>query len=101
MGANLKTDSKLFAISLGKITGKEVSHDIVLRHVDHLKQLHKAGQLVLCGRFSDHPSALVVIRAKDKDAAEAIAKCDPLVLEGAPFEVRTWIIANEENNYLI
>ena len=45
---------------------------------------------------------MVIIKAKNKEEAITIAEQDPFVKEGVrTFEVRTWLLAVEENNYLI
>ncbi len=91
----------LFAIILNKIEGKELARETIDRHIDHLRSLEAKGHLVLCGPFSDHPSGLVVVNARDKNEATILAEQDPFVKEGyRSFEVRTWKIACEENNYL-
>jgi uncharacterized protein YciI len=90
-----------FAIVLAKVQGAETPRDTILRHVEHLRSLDEGGQLVLCGPFSDHPSGMVVVKARDLAEATTIARKDPFVREGVrTFEVRTWLIANRENNYL-
>ncbi len=95
-------DAVLYAIFLTKREGRSApSKDAILRHVDHLRNLDKEGKLVLCGPFSDHPSALVVVRAKDKAEAQVIAERDPFVGDGLrDYELRTWQIAHAQNNYL-
>lgn len=78
-----------------------MSAEVIARHVEHLARLDQQNKLVLCGPFADHPSGLVVVRAKDKAEAEQIAEADPFVQERVrSFEVRIWQIANLENSYL-
>ena len=90
-----------FVISLAKISGIETTFETIKRHVEHLRMLDQKGQLVLAGPFTDHPSGMVVVRARNKEEAMAIAKSDPFVSEGArSFEIRTLQIADEQNNYL-
>lgn len=94
-------DSTLFAIFLSKTGNTNLPQDAIQRHVDHLRSLGQAGRLVLCGPFADHPSGLVVVRAKDKEEAIGIAERDPFVRDGfRTFEVRKWLIAHSENKYL-
>lgn len=90
-----------YVILLQKIKGKATSHETIKRHIDHLRALDQKGSLVLCGPFSDHDSGMVVVKAKSKDVATAIAEADPFVVEGVrTFEVRTWLLACAENEYM-
>jgi uncharacterized protein YciI len=90
-----------YVIVLDKVSGHILGKETILRHVEHLRSLHQEGRLVLCGPFSDYPSGMVVIKADDKDQATKIAESDPFVQEGArTFSIRTWLLANTENNFL-
>ncbi len=90
-----------FVIVLDKVPGFQLTPELIGEHVAHLRALARAGQLILCGPFTDHPSGMVVITAKDKAEAERIAAADPFVIHGArTFVVRTWLLANEQNNFL-
>lgn len=81
---------------------KPLKSDIVSRHVEFLKDLHRQKKLVLCGPFQDYPGGMVIIHAKDKEEAVAIAESDPLLSSGCKtYELRTFQPANEENNYLL
>ncbi len=94
-------NSTLFAIVLNKIEGKELPSDLIERHIVHLRSLAQKNLSILCGPFSDHPSGLVTVDAKGKAEATKLAREDPFVKEGyRTFEVKTWLIAFEENNYL-
>ncbi len=90
-----------FVIVLDKVTNKETSHETIQRHIEHLRKLDQLGKLVLCGPFTDYASGLVIVKAKNKDEAIAIAKADPFVIEGVRTPVvRTWLLACAANNYL-
>ncbi len=90
-----------YAIFLEKVPGRDTPRASIDAHVAHLRALDEAGKLVLCGPFTDHASGLVVVHARDKAEAEAIAAADPFVRDGVrTFTVRTWQLANRENNYL-
>lgn len=90
-----------YVIMLNKNSNKELKQETILRHIAHLKNLHSDGKLILCGPFTDYPSGMVIVRAQSKEEAIKIAESDPFVVEGArTYEVRTWLLANEENNYL-
>ncbi|WP_374079359.1 YciI family protein [Bdellovibrio bacteriovorus] len=90
-----------YAIMLNKVPNHELSQELINRHIAHLRHLHRSGVLILCGPFTDHPSGMVVVKAPTKEAATEVAESDPFVKEGArTYEIRTWLLANEENNYL-
>lgn len=90
-----------FVIFLDKVENKTTSPQVIQRHIEHLKNLKSQGKLVLCGPFTDHDSGMVVVKAKDKFEAIAIADTDPFVIEGVRIaKVWSWLLACEENNYL-
>lgn len=90
-----------FVILLNKISNLEAKKETILRHVEHLKRLDLERKLVLCGPFTDHASGMVVVNVTTKEEAERIAKADPFVSEGVrTYELRTWLLACAENNYL-
>ncbi|MGZ3687479.1 MAG: YciI family protein [Bdellovibrionota bacterium] len=96
----MDTDSfTRFVIVLHKV--KDASKETIQRHIEHLAKLDQSGALILCGPFTDHPSGMVIVKAKSKDKATEIAQSDPFVREGVrTFEMRTWLIACRENGYL-
>ncbi len=101
MTANSEKSFTRFAIFLDKNPKKEATKEIISQHIEHLRRLDAEGLLVLCGPFTDHPSGLVVVNAKDKEEAMRIAEADPFVVsEVRSFEIRTWLLACAENNYL-
>jgi len=78
-----------------------LNHEIIVRHIEHLRRLDEAGSLVLCGPFTDHPGGIVVFRAEDKPAALRIAQSDPFIAQGyKTFELRTLEVADASNGYL-
>jgi uncharacterized protein YciI len=94
-------DFTRFVIVLDKVPGKETTRKTISQHVEHLRNLDAQGKLVLCGPFTDFPSGMVIVNAKDKAEAIAIANSDPFVIEGVRTpQVRTWKLACADNNYL-
>lgn len=90
-----------FVIVLDKVPGKDATMETIAQHVEHLRTLDAQGKLVLCGPFTDFPSGMVIVDAKDKEEAIAIANSDPFVLKGVRTpQVRTWMLACADNNYL-
>lgn len=71
---------RLFAYLLDHIarpTGAAIS-----AHVRYLRALGSRGILVVGGPFRDGDGAMVCVIADDEDAADAIARADPLVAFG-------------------
>lgn len=50
-------------------------------HLEKLKNLAKAGRIVLAGPFSDGTGSLIVFNAATRTEVELIVKTDPYVME--------------------
>ena len=80
---------------------KELNSEVIAKHAQHLRELDMDEKLVLAGPFIDHPSGLLVLRGNNKDEITAIMDGDPLIQGGFRiYEIRTWLMANEKNNYM-
>ena len=53
---------------------KELTFDIIQKHVDYLKKLDDEGKLVLCGPFADFPGEMVVFNANSREEAVRLQK---------------------------
>ncbi len=76
----------------------------VERHVANLKDLDDSGRLELAGVFKGYPgvAGMYILRAESYEAAEALCKQEPLVLEGfATYQLKALQVAEKENNYLL
>lgn len=81
--------------------GGSLTPRLVADHIEHLKRLDAAGQLVLCGPFKDFKGGMVVLKAESLEAARAIAEADPFITEGfETYELRAWELACAENGWL-
>ena len=81
---------------------RDLSLEIIKRHVEHLRELDTKGVLVLCGPFSDYPGGMVIVRAENADDARAFAEADPFISSGCKtYELCCLEVANAENNYLM
>lgn len=90
-----------FVVLLEVVPGVATGAELIAAHVRHLRELDRAGKLVLCGPFTDHPGGMLVLRAADEAEAELLARADPFVVAGArTFTVRTWMLSCEENDHL-
>lgn len=78
----------------------KLTHEVIKRHVDHLKLLDENNKLYLCGPFIDYRGGMVIFKVDTKEEAIALAKQDPFILEGfKTFEIKTLEVASKENNY--
>ena len=90
-----------YVIFLKLINGKELTKNVIRKHILYLKELDEKGQLVLAGPFLDYKGGMIIIKAKSFSEAEGIAKNDPFVKETfETFELRKWQLSCEENNHL-
>ncbi len=81
---------------------KPINKKLIESHVEHLKQLHNQGRLILCGPFTDYPGGMVAFTAEDLPEALKIANSDPFIASGVcSYEIRTLEAAKEENKYLL
>ncbi|KAB1437932.1 YciI family protein [Candidatus Galacturonibacter soehngenii] len=79
-----------------------INESLIQSHVEFLKELDRQNQLVLCGPFTDFPGGMVILSVEDKEEAVKIAESDPFVASGCKtYELRTFAVANQENNYLL
>jgi uncharacterized protein YciI len=75
--------------------------EIIRGHVQHLQELERSGQLVLCGPFNDAPGGMVIIRAGSREEAEAVAERNPYVISGIrSYELRTWSLSHAGNRHM-
>jgi uncharacterized protein YciI len=80
---------------------RELNNEVVAEHALHLRELDAGGILVLAGPFTDHPSGLLVLRGNNKDEIKSTMDGDPLIRGGLrSYEIMTWLMANEKNNYM-
>lgn len=90
-----------YLITLTKVPGCSLTHELILAHVAHLKQLEDAGRLVICGPFADGAGGMAVIQAESEEAARTIAEADPFVASGAEtYTLRTFQRSSRENNHM-
>ena len=71
-----------FVVQLSHKEKKTLSEDLLIQHVDFLKNLHAKGILVLCGPFTDDETAMQIYKVKDIDTAHNIIKQDPFMSSG-------------------
>ncbi len=64
-------------------------------HLDYVQELKRRGILVLSGPFEDRTGGMVLVQADSYEAAEEIARHDPLVSSGVDrYELREWRITD-------
>ena len=79
------------------------SQELVIAHVEHLKNLSKAGVLFICGPLKGTECAMQILNAVSIEEATEYAKADPFLTENfyKDFTIFKLIEANEENNFLL
>ncbi|WP_242615157.1 YciI family protein [Paenibacillus solani] len=81
---------------------KPLNEEVIMSHVEYLRGLESQGELILSGPFTDYPGGMVIVIAEDLNEATNIANSDPFIASGyKSYEIRTLMLANEENNYLL
>ena len=79
---------------------KQLSIEVVKKHVEYIKNLDNIGKLVLCGPFTDYEGGIVILKSCDINEAKLIADEDPFIKEDyKTYELITLSVANKENNY--
>lgn len=79
---------------------RPVSKEIVLEHIEYLKKLETIEKLVICGPCVDYQGGIVVLKARDLEEAQNLAKKDPFIAKGFKnYEIRTMEWAHKDNNY--
>ena len=90
-------------IERGK-TYNKINKAMVLKHVENIRRLDDEGRLVLCGPTKGYPgvAGLIIFKAENDEAAEAICAAEPFVAEGyATYKCFSMQVGNRENNYLL
>jgi uncharacterized protein YciI len=82
---------------------KGMTSDLVIKHVEHIRNLSQKKVLLLCGLLKGKGGgALLIIEAETKKEAEKYILQDPLVvLKNYSFVINEFIEANEGNNFLL
>ncbi len=89
-----------FVILLANV--KPFTPEIIKEHVAYLKTLDEKGIFVSGGPFIDYKGGMVIVKAANIEEARVIAENDPFIKNGyETFEIRTWLSACKENNYLL
>jgi uncharacterized protein YciI len=74
--------------------GEKGTDDIVGEHFKYLQELHRKGDLIMAGRFSDVLIGLSIIQVDTHERAIEIMKNDPAVKAGISHaELYPWRIA--------
>lgn len=93
---------KFVAILKDKKKG-ELKEELLIKHVDHLKNLNNDSKLFICGPLKDNDQAIQILVCDTVEEAINLVENDPFIKEGyyAKYELNELIEANEENNWLI
>ncbi|MBO8173389.1 MAG: hypothetical protein H0Z33_16095 [Bacillaceae bacterium] len=82
---------------------EELTKDLLVQHVEYLKQLSQNGFLKLCGPFVDNEGACMVLNGVSLEDVKRMLNHDPFIREGyyGNYEVKEFIEASDENNWLM
>lgn len=87
---------KYFAVFLS-MKDEALSQQYRPEHLAFLKENRDRGNVLMNGRFTDGSGGLVIYRAADEEAAEALVNEDPYIKLGARnYEIHEW---DMESNY--
>ena len=90
-------------IERGK-TYNKINQEMVLKHVEFVRNLDEEGKLELCGPFKGYPgvAGMIILKTESFEEADALCKLEPFVAEGyATYKLRALKVGNRENNYLL
>ncbi|KQL54239.1 hypothetical protein AN964_12545 [Heyndrickxia shackletonii] len=94
---------KKFVVMLKDKKAGELTQELLIQHIEHLRKMNDEGKLFICGPFKDNDKAIQIILCESLGEAINLVESDPFVKEGyyATYEVSELLEANEENNWLI
>ena len=94
---------KSFLVLLGNKRSNGAEQELLIRHVDHLKNLHDAGNLITAGPLLDNEGAVLILKAASKEQAEEFIRNDPFIKEGyyQHFIIKEYTEASDDNNWLL
>lgn len=87
--------AKTFIITLTIIVDRATYEPFLPAHLEYLAALKQAGSLLLSGPFLNRTGGMVIVQAESLQAAEEIARNDPLVQNGVDsYELTEWLITD-------
>lgn len=90
-----------WVFDLESIPGVVTTDAHIRAHVAHLRTLEETGALVLAGPFPEERRGRVVVRARDRDEAEAWMNSDPFVTQGVrTARLSRWMVSCAANRHL-
>jgi uncharacterized protein YciI len=81
---------------------KGLTQDLIKKHIEHIKNLHKNGNLFLCGFLKKSDKAMLILEAESyKDAKDFVLQ-DPLIeTKHYNYDIYELNEANESNNWFL
>ncbi len=87
----MEEPDKTFVIIYTIVVDRTTYEPHLPAHLDYLQTLKQRGVLLLSGPFTDRSGGMIMIRAASYDAAETIARNDPLVSSGVDrYQLHEW-----------
>jgi uncharacterized protein YciI len=81
----------------------KLTQQLLVGHVEYLKELHSLGNLMMCGPLADDMQALWILRAEDESQAQRLVERDLFVQKSyyQSFEIMEFYPAGPHNNWLM
>lgn len=94
---------KIFVFLLKQKSKASLDKTLLIAHVEHLKNLHQSGRLIICGPFTDNDNALQIITADTKEEAILLFEQDPFIKTKyyQTYSIYELLEANEKNKWLL
>ena len=92
-----------YVVTLLEKNPEAFSEELVVAHVEHLRNLASEGILVICGPLKGTEFAMQILNAETLEEATRLAEADPFLTNNFynDFTIYELIEANEGNNYLL
>jgi uncharacterized protein len=92
-----------FIVILKEKRRGELEAELLVKHIEHLRNLNSEGKLIIAGPFKNDEQGLLILNCEDLDEAITLVESDPFIIEKyyQTYEINEIIVANEENNWLM
>jgi uncharacterized protein len=92
-----------FVVILKEKRQGELDSLLLAKHIEHLRQLNRAGKLLIAGPFKNNEEGLLILSCEDIDEAISIVENDPFIIEKYyhTYDINEFTVANEDNNWLM
>lgn len=94
---------KRFIVILKDKKKEELEAELLVKHIEHLREMNREGKLIIAGPFKNDEQGLLILSCGDLGEAITLVESDPFINEKyyQSYEINEFIAANEENNWLM